>query len=251
MGMTLTSQVRSGVIAWTLSFGSAGVWAQGAPPVTPPAPTLPIELVGAMVDGTDPSRSTCLVRCTTPEDHRRTVILEVGQPACAVAEIVEIHGDAVIVRNLQNSRLERLPLRPRSEPLRSADRASAADSAPPPRVISRAPGLVTVEVPKATVAEYLANLPDLLSSALATPHYSDSGVMRQAMDGFQLSQIRDGGVADRVGLRNGDVIVEINGEKLDSVATVLKLFGQAQTMAQVKLTITRDRQPLTVVIHTK
>jgi type II secretory pathway component PulC len=241
------------LLVWA-ACGLAQAAAQPSPaPQPPPASTLPIELVGVMVQAEAPMQSTCLVRCTFPADQPRTAILEVGQAACALAEIREIRADSVIVRHLVTNRLERIALRTSGDSSSTPVTAARPTDAepPPPRVLKTATNQVTVEMPKATVTHYLANLPDLLSSALATPRYVDAGAGPRSVDGFELSQIREGSVADRVGLRNGDVIAALNGERLDSVATVLRLFGQAQTLAQVKLTVERNGQSMSFTINTR
>jgi len=236
----VTRGLLAGFAAWAIGAGAA-VAQQAAPPST----ALPLELVGVMIAAADPARSTCLLRCATPPDPRRTVIVSAGDTACAVAEVREITKDAVVLRDLATGRIERLPLSQAAAPA-PVDRPDDTEPTQEPRVTAAAPGRVTVELPKAAIDRYLANLPDLLSSALALPHASGSGI-----DGFQLSQVRDGGVAARVGLKNGDLITAINGEALDSVATALRLFSQAPTMTQATLSVMRDGQPLTVVIHTK
>jgi type II secretory pathway component PulC len=47
------------------------------------------------------------------------------------------------------------------------------------------------------------------------------------------------------------VILEVNGETLDSLPTVLRLFGQVQSATQAKLTVLRGSQRMTFVFNTK
>ena len=154
-----------------------------------------------------------------------------------------------MVRNVLTNRLERLTFKRSS----GGAGAPAADSEPvtPASVQQTTATSVTVDLPRASVEHYLANLPELLSSAIATPHAAGIGNGPGAVDGFELSQIKAGGLADQVGFKNGDVIQEVNGEKLDSVAAAIRLFGRAQTMAQVTLTVMRGGQRLTFVVNTK
>jgi len=233
--------------AISLMAPNPSLWAQASAP----ASALPIELLGVMVDAGTPSQSTCLIRCTGPAGQGGTAILGAGQHACALAEIKAIGQDAVVVRNLLTGRLERLVL-PRD---REASAARAEPSSPaepvPPTIVQASSSQVTVEVPKASVAQYLANLPELLNSTVATPRYRDAGGVHRSIDGFTLSQIRDGSVADRVGLENGDTIVALNGEKLDSLDIVLRILGQAQNVAQVTLAVERNGELMRFVIRTK
>jgi type II secretory pathway component PulC len=45
--------------------------------------------------------------------------------------------------------------------------------------------------------------------------------------------------------------VEVNGKTLDGLPTVMRLFGQAQTTGQVKVTVLRGGQKMTFVLTTK
>jgi len=206
-------------------------------------------LVGVMVDSAVPSRSACLVRCIQSPERKYASTRQVGETACDLAEIKEIRKDAVILRNLSANRLELLPL-----PENGASKGvlAAGEELPPaPVVVSEAPGLVSVDVPKASVDHYLVNLSELLSSAQAMPRFRDTANGQRVIEGFELTQVRAGSVVEQVGLKNGDVIVDVNGQALDSLPTVLRLFGQAQTMGQATVTVLRGSQRMTFVFTTK
>jgi len=214
-----------------------------------PRTALPMVLVGAMADSVEPSRSACLVRCTQPPERQYTSMLNVGATACDLAEIREIRKDAIVLRNLSANRLELLPLPEIGAP----KGALAADTELPPApiVVNEAPGLVSVDVPKATVDHYRVNLSELLSSAQAMPRFRDAASGQRVIEGFELTRIRAGSVIAQVGLREGDLIVDVNGQALDSLPTVLRLFGQAQTMGQATVTVLRGSQRMTFVFNTK
>jgi type II secretory pathway component PulC len=201
-------------------------------------------LVGVMVDSADPPRSACLIRCTYPSTRRSASHLAVGANACDLAEVRQIREDAVVLRNLLTNQLEILPLQP--SPISPA--APPGVMPPPaPAVVQASPDLVSVDLPKASVDHYLLNLTELLSSARATPRFRDSGSGQLAMAGFELDQIKPGSVVEQLGLKNGDVIVEVNGERLDSLATIMRLSGQARTVARSTLTVLRGTQRMTFV----
>lgn len=208
---------------------------------------LPIELLGVMVDSADSSRSACLVRCAHPNERRSGSILDVGATACDLGEIREIGLDGVLVRNLLTNQLEMLRFK-----------GNAATPAPPapadaaaPLVAKASPGRVDVELPKASVDHYLLNLPELLASAQANPRYTNAPNGQRIIGGFEISQIKEGSVVEKLGLKNGDVILAVNGEKLDSLATVLRLVGQSQAAAQATLTVLRGSQRMTFVLNVK
>jgi type II secretory pathway component PulC len=110
---------------------------------------------------------------------------------------------------------------------------------------------VAVDLPTASVEYYRSNLAELLDSAFATPRLRDTANGQRVIDGYQIDRIRPEGVAAQVGLRNGDVILEINGQALDGLATILKLFGEIEKMTQMRVTVLRDGQKLTFVVKKK
>jgi hypothetical protein len=250
--MRLAAAFGGGLVAWTACVFALGT-AQESPRQLPPS-TLPLTLVGLMVDSADPSRSECLIRCAYPVPRVRA--FGPGQSVCDVAEVNEILQDGVVVKNLLTSRLELLTFR-EAEPLAAvpppADAQAPAPARPslPPPVVRKSSDVVTIEVPEASVQHYLANLPELLSSARATPRYRKTGFGQSSIDGFEIDQIRQSSVVEQMGLKNGDVILELNGQPLDSLASAIRLFGQAQGMAQSRMTVLRNGQRITFVLNRK
>jgi membrane-associated protease RseP (regulator of RpoE activity) len=243
----MVMQMGQRVVTSTMTVWALGALLHAQEPL--PRSALPVELVGVVVDARVPSRSGCLVRCMYPEELRRTAIVEVGRTACDLAEIREVHEDAVVIRNVLTNRTELLAFRGPGTAVSVPVKAAAAPP-PVPRIVTASPARVDVEVQKGTVDRYLADLPGFLSSALATPRYRSNGGL-PGIDGFEISQVKAGGAVDVLGLRDGDVILEFNGERLDSLATVLRLFGQAQSGTSATLTVLRNGQPLTFTFKTK
>lgn len=216
----------------------------------PSRSALPMTLVGVMVDSADPARSSCLIKCSTPPGRKSASTLQVRETACDLAEVVEIRTDGVVVRNLLTNRQELLSLQESERPATRRQEA-AADAPPDPVVVNESRGVVSVEVPKAAVEHYLVNVSELLTSAQATPRFRDAANGQRLIEGFELRQIRAGSVIEKIGLKEGDVIAEVNGEVLDGLPTVLRLFGQAQTMGQARLTVLRGSQRMTFVLNTR
>jgi type II secretory pathway component PulC len=63
--------------------------------------------------------------------------------------------------------------------------------------------------------------------------------------------VKQGGAAQEVGLRDGDVVLEVNGQPLNSVAAAMQLLGQAPAMTQVRLTVSRGGERVNFVISVK
>jgi hypothetical protein len=254
--MGLTTGLRGGLLAWAI--GVSVLSAPEAFPQASPQPllrtALPLTLVGVIVDAAEPSNSLCLIRCAYPVPRVRT--FGPGENACDVAEVQEVRADAVVIRNLLANRSELLSLQEAKPPAATPAPMEAKDPAqalpaPPRPVLTRSSGVVTIELPEASVAHYLANLPELLGSARATPRYRSTGFGQQTIEGFEIDQIKTGGVVEQMGLKNGDVILELNGEPLDSLASAIRLFGQAQGMTKSRMTVLRNGQPMTFVLNRK
>lgn len=238
------------VLVSAVGLFSLGASQQSASPV--PDSALPVTLLGVAMDTAVPARSACLVRCTYPGQEQATSrLLATGQRACDVAEIMEILEYSVVIKNLLTNRLELLTF-PRTGTAPSE--TTSASTEPPPaaaHVPARSPNFVTIEVRKDSIDHYLTNLPELLGSALATPRYRDAGNGQSTIEGFEINRIKEASAAEQLGLQNGDVVLEVNGDKLNSAASVLRLLGQAQSMAQAKLIVLRNGQRMTFVVNVK
>jgi hypothetical protein len=238
--MHLSAAVGWYVAAWTVALAAAAP--PQAQPAALPSSTLPLQLTGLMLDAGAPGRSACLVSCTLPPERRGMFFA--GDHVCDVAVIREVRPDGVVIDNVKAGRLELLTF----SGARPQPGASAAAPDVPPSAAAEA---IAIELPRVAVERFLANLPEVLGSALATPRYKDGADGQRVIDGFEIRQVTAGGAADKVGLRDGDVIQEVDGQPLDGMPTVMRLFGQVQTMTQVRLTVLRNGQRLTIVLHTK
>jgi len=229
---------RTGLSGW-----AAGLLLLAAPPQSPPSLTpsaLPLDLVGVLVDTAVPSRSVCLIRRTYPQ--KKTGVFRPGQKTFDYAEVREIRREGVVLLNLVTNGPEFLAF-PEDRPL------PLAAPPPAPPVLAQDKGVVKVEVPRAMVDHYLKDLPALLDSAFAAPRYRDGRPGGKMIEGFVISRIREGGIVDQLGIRDGDIILEVNGEPLDSLAAVMRLLGGARTAPRSRVTVVRDGRKMDFVFQ--
>ena len=66
------------------------------------------------------------------------------------------------------------------------------------------------------------------------PHFKDG-----QSDGLTLSGIRSNSIFGEMGFRNGDVIVGVDGKKIESVDDALSLYGNLQTAENVQVQVRR------------
>jgi type II secretory pathway component PulC len=244
-------------VAFALALLAPGVSAQ-QPADALPSSALPLRLVGVLRALSRPTRSGALVQCGSPQERRPAWLVFVGERACDVAEITEVFEERVVIRNLRTGRLEMLPLvgaTTQSAPahvLPTRVPASAeADPLPPPLVLPGAEDVVNVELRQDVIDRYMANLPEALSSALATPHHATGSNGPGAVDGYEMSRIKTGGIVDQLGLRDGDVLMEFNGQRLDSLAAVTALLTRAQALDGARMTVLRRSRTLTFVFSVR
>jgi type II secretory pathway component PulC len=250
--MDVTKGLGGSLAAWACCLLTLGAAQQSPEPL--PRTALPLALVGVIADANEPSNSVCLIRCAYPVSRVRT--LSPGQNACDVAEVQEVRADTVVIRNLLSNHTELLSLQSAkpstAAPVpQDAREAVPATPAPAPPVLRSSADVVTIDLPEASVTHYLANLPELLASARATPRYRSTGFGQSSMDGFEIDQIKAGGVVEQMGVKNGDVILDLNGQPLDSLASAIQLFGQARSMTQSRMTVLRNGQRMTFVLNRK
>jgi type II secretory pathway component PulC len=212
---------------------------------------LPLTLTGVVVDTTARTRSVALVRCATSGAGRAT-LYGVGDRACGVAEVRDILDEAIVVRDLATGRLERVALAPGGTAPRLL--ASVAPPEPPPArepaptVAAQPTDVITVTLTRTELERYWGDLPSLLTSVQATPHYQVSIGGQRSIDGFTIASTGSGTLVTRMGLQTGDVVHDVNGDRLDNAGAAMRLLAVARDMSQARVRITRNGQPLTVAI---
>jgi type II secretory pathway component PulC len=204
---------------------------------------LPLDLVGIIVNPAAPSKSVCLIRCTYPS--KKDEAFQPGQKVLEFWEIREIRPDGVIIQNLVKKNLEYLTFQ-KNKPLVKHPPPSQT-----PRVMTKSSDTVNIDLPKDTITYYLENLPDLLDSAFAVPRYREDKNGQKTIDGFEISRIKEGSIVERLDLKNGDVILAVNGEPLDSLATVIQLLGRIQNISEAKLAVLRGGRNLNYIFKRK
>lgn len=83
----------------------------------------------------------------------------------------------------------------------------------------------------------LANLPQLLSQARAVPYFRNGQSI-----GMRLFAIRGGSMYEKLGLKNGDIILAVNQNSLSDPAQALKLFEQLKSERSISVKLERNGQ---------
>ena len=92
-------------------------------------------------------------------------------------------------------------------------------------------------VPEDEVTQALANLPVLLSQARAVPYFRNGQSI-----GMRLYAIKAGSLYEKLGLKNSDIIKQINGSPVNDPTKALKLFEDLKSQRQIGIQVEREGQ---------
>ena len=145
-------------------------------------------------------------------------------------EISEIRRDGMVVR--QGDQQELLEL--------AASQIEKPPSAPVTAGLAVAPvpgSPVRTVLDRRYVEQTMGDLPKLLSQARAVPY-----MVNGAMNGFRLDFIAPASFYEKIGLKYGDVLQQVNGVDIRDPGTMLTLFQQLRNEKTVKLDVLRNNQ---------
>ncbi|HET7909407.1 MAG TPA: hypothetical protein VFL19_01760 [Nitrospira sp.] len=151
-----------------------------------------------------------------------------------IGEVADIQRSGIIVR--QGAQQEFLPL---STGLEGAPAAQVVSTGPSAAVGS---GQIKKVLDRREVEQALNDLPKLLSQARAVPVLANG-----AINGFRLDYIAPTSFYEKIGLRYGDILKQVNGVEIKDPGTMLSLFQQLRNEKSVKLDILRNNQRTTMM----
>lgn len=179
-----------------------------------PQTKLDFKLVGTFISsGSDPY-------AIVQEKKEQDAFL-IGDTLFSKAKLVQIYNDRVEIDhngNRESLFLEDLPTG------RSSGDSSGGDE-----------DSFTVDEDELDAA--LDNLPLLLQQARAVPYFKDGKAI-----GLRLFAIRKDSIFEKVGLKNGDILKEINGNSLADPSQALKLFEQLKDDREVNVKLERNKK---------
>ncbi|HUP57860.1 MAG TPA: PDZ domain-containing protein [Bdellovibrionota bacterium] len=95
-----------------------------------------------------------------------------------------------------------------------------------------APGQYVIE--RSYLDRAMKDLTPVLQQARAVPHFEEG-----TMVGFRLMQIVPGSIYQNLGLKDGDVVLSINGNSLESPAKAIQVFGALRGASHVSVRLRR------------
>ena len=147
-----------------------------------------------------------------------------------VGEISEIRRDGMVVRQGDQQELLELAAsqieKPPTAPVTAGSAVVPVPGSPVRTVLDRR-----------DVEQAMGDLPKLLSQARAVPY-----LVNGAMNGFRLDFIAPSSFYEKIGLKYGDVLQQVNGVDIHDPGTMLTLFQQLRNEKTVKLDVLRNNQ---------
>lgn len=151
-----------------------------------------------------------------------------------VGEISEIRRDGIVVRQGDQQELLELAASQVEKPPSATVSAESA--------VALAPGRpVRTVLDRRDVEQAMGDVPKLLSQARAVPY-----LVNGAMNGFRLDFIAPSSFYEKIGLKYGDVLQQVNGVDIRDPGTMLTLFQQLRNERSVKLDVLRNNQRTTM-----
>ena len=171
---------------------------------------LPLALVGTLVHA-NPTRSVATVNLKNKND---VIAVRVdGEIPEGLGTVTKIERSKMIFRNNASGRLEYIELK--EEGSLSFNVTSTAV----------APGIIMTSetdrsVKREDLDKYLKDLPAILQQARAVPRIGPNG----NVECFNIADLQAGSVLEALGIRRGDCIETVNGDRIDSPAKAMEVF---------------------------
>jgi general secretion pathway protein C len=99
----------------------------------------------------------------------------------------------------------------------------------------------TYLVDRKEIDHSIENLSSVITKMRATPYMKDGESL-----GFRVFNIRPNSIFERMGLKNGDVIQNVNGNELRDPAKALSLLDTVGSASSIKIDLLRNAQPKTL-----
>ncbi len=205
--------------------GAAGT--EAAPDAAPVPSGLPIQLLGTIVHA-NPLRSIATVLLKNKNDQ--VPVRVDGEIPDGLATVTKIERAKITFRNNASRQLEYLEIKDDSK---LSFQAGAKGPKQNGEVLQKSD--TEFELKQADVSRLTNNLPELLQQARAVPKMGPTGI-----EGFNLVDIQPGSIYEKLGLKKGDVIKGVNGEKIDSPGKAMDMYNALRSGAsQIQISIER------------
>jgi general secretion pathway protein C len=118
---------------------------------------------------------------------------------------------------------------------------------PPPKIVPNVRGAAPVRslgagrfaLNRSALQGRMHNMAQLFTQMRAVPNFQNGKA-----SGFRLSEIQPGSLFDQIGLKDGDVVLSINGQVLNNPARAVEMLNQLQSRDWVTVSLMRGGRPM-------
>jgi general secretion pathway protein C len=194
-----------------------------------------LSLAGVVV-GSTPERSTAVL-----SSGGRTRVVGIGESAFG-GRLVAVTRDAVALEfdgKRVELRLQAAPSTLAGASLPGPQRPSLPPGAPP-----EDPETPAREMNRAEVQRRLGDeIPRILAETAVVPVLEEGRVV-----GVQVTRVPEASLLTDAGLRPGDVVTRINDTDIDGMGTLIGLWPRLQSATELRATVLRNGQPISLLV---
>lgn len=207
------SNVNYTVILQKNIFGNLNDTGSSSSNFTKTSSQMPLALIGTfLTSGNDPY---AIIENTKDKNQDA---FGVGDNIFKIATLVSIHKNKVEIN--RDGSIEVLKIDDFD-----SDAASELDDAN------------TQYLDKGEVDKALSNLPLVMTQARAIPYWQEGKAI-----GLRLFAIKQGSIFEKIGLKNGDIIKDINGKQLGDFSKAMEIFEELKNETSLRINLERNKQ---------
>jgi general secretion pathway protein C len=98
-----------------------------------------------------------------------------------------------------------------------------------------------IKIPRTQITDAISDVSALMQQGKIRPHFSEG-----KPDGLALTRLRPDSIFTKLGLRNGDIILGVDGEKIQSADDALKFYNSLKSSPNVAIQIKRKGEIKTI-----
>jgi general secretion pathway protein C len=166
-------------------------------------------------------------------------VFRLGEEVSGGGKVQEVNRNLVKIKYPDGS-VEELPLYEGEKGREPSAPAPAAATAGGNGYAVKSIGENRWVIPREEAEKARGNLNELLKQARMVPN-----IVNGQTDGFSVQMIRPNSLLDLLGLKVGDIVMQVNGMDLNSPEKALQIFQQLREAKHISIGVRRNGSPLT------